>query len=309
MAILRRTFTSTAALVLVASISVTGQPANAAGKVDLTKVQQATAAAPTMQFAMTLDMQMPLGGKKVAARISASGKADKPKKASQVEMDMSGFMKAIMGAQGGGQSAAMPFSPDDMKLSMIALDSKLYMKFGMLTAMSGTSAKPWTLIDAKAMGVDSGDVLASQGADPTQGLDFLAGLTSNAKEVGTEKLRGVSTTRIDSTIDLATLLKKTPADQQAQAKTMFGNKTMLPVSVWVDDQNRARRFDVTFEVVQQGQAIPAKTSYEFFGFGDPVSITAPPASQVGPNPMIEALIKEAATKKTASKATAPKKAA
>ncbi len=250
-----------------------------------------------MSFAMTLDMTMPVQTKKITARISATGKSDKPKKASQIDMDMSGLMSAMSGGQ------KLPYSADDLKMSMIVIDAKMYMKFGLLNALSGNpTTKPWTVVDTKSLGIDSGDVLAAQGADPTQGLDFLSGLGGSAKEAGTEKVRGVDTARFDTTVDLATLLKNSPADQQAQAKLMFGNKTSLPVSLWIDGQNRARRFDITFEVTQQGQTIPAKTSYEFFGFGEKVSISAPPASQVGPNPALESMIKATAAKKTPKKA-------
>lgn len=303
MRIYQRSFTAASAGLLLGSALLALAPvavntASAAGKVDLKSVQKATAEAPTMSFAMNLDMTMPIQSKKITARISASGKTDKPKKASQIDMDMSGLMSAMSGGQ------KLPYSAEDLMMSMIVIDSKMYMKFGLLNALSGSPAtKPWTVVDTKSLGIDSGDVLAAQGADPTQGLDFLTGLGGKAKEVGSEKVRGVDTTRFDTTVDLATLLKNTPADQQAQAKVMFGNKTSLPVSLWVDAQNRARKFDITFEVTQQGQTIPAKTSYEFFGFGDKVSISAPPASQVGPNPALESMIKATAAKK------APKKAA
>ena len=284
---------------IVATVStVLILPATAANKVDLSKVQKATSEAPTMSFAMTLDMAMPVGAKSVNARIAATGKADKPNKASQIDMDMGGLMKAVSGEQ------ALPYAAEDLKMSMIVIDSKMYMKFGLLNVLSGgANTKPWTMVDTKSLGVDSGDVLASQGADPTQGLDFLSGLGANAKEVGSEKVRGVDTTRVDTTVDLAILMKNTPPDQQAQARVMFGNKTALPVSIWVDGQNRARKFDITFELTQQGKTIPAKTSYEFFGFGEKVSISAPPASQVGPNAALESMIRQAATaKKTPKKA-------
>jgi hypothetical protein len=54
----------------------------------------------------------------------------------------------------------------------------------------------------------------------------------------------------------------------------------LPVDIWVDAQGRARRFDMSMTTNSTAMQMSMKSSYKFGKFGEPVSISAPPADQV-----------------------------
>jgi hypothetical protein len=85
-------------------------------------------------------------------------------------------------------------------------------------------------------------------------------------------------------------------------KVVFGTKPTIPVTVWIDGQSQVRRMDMTLDVTTQGMSVKTSTSTEFFAFGEPVSIAAPPANQVGSNPTLEAAIKQAVLQKKPKKA-------
>ncbi len=298
---------------VVAGVCVMAVPSTsiAAGKaVNLNNVGKATTASPTLQYSMTNDMSFTVGGKSVSGKLTATGKVDRAKKASSIDLDSGDFMKKVSAAS--GQPLPKELSdPDLFKIKVIAVDTKIWMNYPLMSSISGTSTKgkPWVLIDAAAMGVDAGDVVGSQGADPTQGLDMLVGLGATAIEAGKEKVRGVETTKYTATVELDALLKNTPAVDQAQARAMFGTKKSIPVSVWVDSEQRARRFELTLDLDNQGQKVAVKSTYEFFAFGEAVTITPPPASQVGENPALASIIAQAAAKKAAAAKVPAKKAA
>jgi LppX_LprAFG lipoprotein len=250
---------------------------------------------------------MDVAGKKSSGIMTAKGQRDTKAQASSVEMDIGSYMKAIMGAAGGGSTAKLPpaFSdPANFKIRVIQQGSKMWMSFPLLSAMGGsTSAKPWVALDAKELGVDARQLAASQGADPMAGLDVLQGFSQNATVVGTEDVKGTKTTHYKGTSDFAALTKNLPAKQAADAKKLFGAKTSMPVDVWLDDQGRARRMDLSFSTNQSGVAMSLNTQYYFMKFGEPVTITSPPADQVGTaadNPLLMNSIKQA----TAAKAKA-----
>jgi hypothetical protein len=283
------------AIAVVAPLTSVGSPATAQTKT-MQAVAKATGAAKTMQFSMNIDMSFPVSGKTVKGTINATGRTDKPKKASAIDMDLASFMKAMTAGSGTPLPAEMS-DPKLFKMQMITVDTKMWMKFPLLNMTGGDPAKPWVLLDAKKLGVDADALAASQGADPGQGLDMLAGLSANAKEVGKEKVRGVDTTKYSGTVEVSALTKNLPADQAEQARAAFGGKSSLPISVWVDSENRARRISYTATAAAQGISVNTAATYEFFAFNEPVSITPPPAGEVGVNPMLEQILASSVPKK------------
>jgi LppX_LprAFG lipoprotein len=277
------------------------QPATAATKTaaKLQSVATTTSASKTITFGVSMSFAMNVGGKSINAAMKGGGQVDRERQATKFTLDMSDFMKAI--ASGSGQSLPPALSdPTQSTITAIAIGPKVWMSYPLLNTMlggTGAKSKPWVALDAAQLGVDAGDLAASQGADPTQGLDLLAGLSDNAQATGTETVDGVTTTKYRGTITTAALTKNLPKAQVAEATALMGSQQSIPVTVWVDDQNRARRMDLTFRLAQQGTQMTMNASYTFSKFGEPVSITPPPASQVGDNPTLTNMLVEAAKAK------------
>jgi hypothetical protein len=290
------------------ALSVAAPSLAQAQKIDPKKLALAAKAtnATTLAFEMNANMVMEVGGKKVNGIMTAKGQRDSKAQASSVEMDMGSYMKAIMGAAGGGSTAKLPPAfndPANFKIKVIQQGSKMWMSFPLLSMMGGSaSTKPWIGLDAKELGIDARQLAASQGADPMAGLDVLQGFSQNATVVGTEDVKGTKTTHYKGTAEFAALSKNLPAKQAADAKKLFGAKSSMPVDVWLDDQGRARRMDLSFSTNQSGVSMTMNTQYYFMKFGEPVTITPPPADQVGTaadNPLLMNSIKQATAARVA----------
>ena len=304
---LPRTSALVTLLVLSASLanpSVSGHPAYAATKpaVRLPGVASDTAAAKTMTFGVNMAFTMTVGGRTVMGSVIGSGQTDRPNGASSFSLDMSDFVKSI--AAGSGKPLPSVFNdPAQLTMKVISIGNKVWMSYPLLNTILGGAAKtkPWVVLDAAQLGVDAGDLAASQGADPTQGLDLLAGLSDTAKDVGTEFIDGAKTRKYQAAITADTLTKNLPTVRAADVLKLMGADRSIPVTVWIDEQNRARRFDLTFRIAQQGRNMTVKATYSFSGFGEPVSITPPPAAQVGENAaFLNTLVQAAKARKKAA---------
>lgn len=278
------------AVLTIAAVSLCS-PALAAKKtpntpVRLQDVAKQTATLKTMTFSMNSQFSFNVKGKTIAGAIVGSGMTDRAKAASAMTIDMSGFMKSILA--GSGQALPPQFAdPSLMKMQVISIGTKVWMSYPFLNAMSPAAAgKPWVLLDAAKLGMDAGQIAASQGADPSQGLALLQGIAGDAVKQGTETIDGVQTTKYTATVTASALSKNLSPKQAAELKTVMGANDSIPVSVWIDGENRARRLDVSMNMANQGMNMAMATSYFFSKFNEPVSISAPPASQVGENPLL-----------------------
>lgn len=297
-----------AAVVLTAPVLAQGSlslPAGAATKAAgrLQSVAAQTAASKTVTFGVRMSFTMNAGGKSIVGSMSGGGQSDRSSKSSAFSLDMSDFMKSIAAASGQALPPSMS-DPTQSTIKVVSIGNKLWMSYPLLNSMLGGSAaksKPWVAVDAAQLGVDAGDLAASQGADPTQGLDLLAGLSGTAQLLGNEPIDGVPTTKYQGAITTDALTKNLSKAQAADLVALMGADKAIPVTIWIDEQNRARRFDMTFRIAQQGTQMTMKASYTFAKFGEAVTIAPPPASQVGDNPALtNALVQAAKAKKKAA---------
>jgi hypothetical protein len=122
--------------------------------------------------------------------------------------------------------------------------------------------KPWTK--------DSGDRGENLAYKPGAILDQLRAVT-DAERLGTEDRRGVSTTRYRLTLN--------PAKERAMSKSIPTEKLdqMDPtIEVWIDAAGRLRQL----RIAGTDHGDKATINSEFYDFGVPVHIQAPPADQV-----------------------------
>jgi hypothetical protein len=160
--------------------------------------------------------------------------------------------------------------------SEILAGDKLYLQMPTLSVQTG---KPWTGISVKKLGGMSLNATdqASQG-DPSLNATMLTA-SKDVREVGRETVGGVSTTHYHGTFDLTEGLAKLSSEQRAQAQKAFaraGYHTMT-FDMWVDGQQLPRKVTM---VSPPGAKAYAKTTMTYTAFNVPVSVAAPPKSQV-----------------------------
>lgn len=182
---------------------------------------------------------------------------------------------------------------------MRQVENTVYMKMPEVFVAQMPGAKPWMEMDLDAMhgqqyGANLGQMQAGVAQDPTRQLEYLRGVSDSVEKVGTERVRGTRTTHYRATIDL----KKAAAEEGAEARKaqdemtkQLGTSKFL-VEVWLDDQNRIRRYtlDLTVPVPENaaspnpsasGQDATMRTRMvaEYYDFGTSVDVQAPPPDQ------------------------------
>jgi hypothetical protein len=118
---------------------------------------------------------------------------------------------------------------------------------------------------------------SSQGADPTQMLSYLQGVSSSVTSTGTTTIRGSQATGYQATIDLDKVAAKENSDQQQatkKAEQALGTSS-VPIEVWLDGQGRLVREHVAMTVTAAGHKVSTDTTIDMYDYGTPVSIKAP----------------------------------
>ena len=183
------------------------------------------------------------------------------------------------------------------RLRMRQVENTVYMKMPEEFAAQVSGAKPWMGMDLIAVakqqnGVNLGQMRSGVAQDPTGQLEYLRGVSESVEKVGEEQVRGAQTTRYEATIDLRkAATQEGPEAREAYDETieMLG-ASKLPVEVWLDDQNRIRRFAMNLTVpMPENAASPnasredatmrTQTVVEYYDFGVPVDVQAPPPEQ------------------------------
>ena len=156
-------------------------------------------------------------------------------------------------------------------------------------------SKPWLRVDLDTLhGQQYGGAPVQGGAsgDPTRQLEYLRGVSDSVEKIGEERGRGVQTTHYEAGVDL----NREVAGQDAGAKE--ANRELverlgtskLPVEVWIDEENRVRRYALDVSVPMAENAAPqdaprgddrlrTRMVIEYYDFGTPVDVQAPPQDQ------------------------------
>lgn len=120
---------------------------------------------------------------------------------------------------------------------------------------------------------------------PSDMLSSLFGISTRVTQVGSATVRGVQTVHYRVLISLAKARSKVRPSARAgfAAFAKAYGRSALPAQVWVDEQRRVRRITITLAVPKSPDA-PAGAAVtqtvEFYDFGIPVRVSAPPASEV-----------------------------
>lgn len=132
----------------------------------------------------------------------------------------------------------------------------------------------------KKLGIDP-QALSSGESNPAQFLEYLRASGGNVLMTGTERVRGVETTRYSGTIDLHKIpgADSTAAQKAIEEIVAATGTSTIPVQAWVDADKLIRRFSLAIPLSVGGQRIETKVNVEFFDFGPQPAVQAPAASE------------------------------
>jgi hypothetical protein len=192
-------------------------------------------------------------------------------------------------------SRGMLSSQNPLGMTEIFVPPNAYIK---VPAAAGLAhGKSWMSLDVGTLaGLGTSPLTAlGGGADPADLLASLTAASSSVTRLGTSAIRGVPVTEFRVSIDPAKAAARLPGWERAGflefAHTLGSGA--IPVDVWLDGQNLVRQ--VTFSLnLPAGLGAPAGTggpadervveSTDFYDFGVPVRVSAPPAAQVASKP-------------------------
>lgn len=190
------------------------------------------------------------------------------------------FRMTIDQAGKGGQSM-----PGTMELVMVG--RTIYMKSPIFAQLS--HGKPWMKMSADELGAASGqnfDQLLQQQkqADPTEQVKQLTA-SKDVREVGKETVNGVQTTHYQGTVSVQEMVAKLPEAQRQSRQQSFeklGVKS-LSFDLWVDGKQLPAKVVVK---TPEGASTKMNTTVTYSDWNAPVTVAAPPASEVGKMPKL-----------------------
>ncbi len=291
--IVRRLFIPLAAIVAALGLVASGC-GGSAGTIpelsSLTQVANTSAATDTAKFALTFEMSLP--GADEALSFSAEGGFDTPAKRSQMTIDLSSLaelMKQVGSSLGGTVTGDLGDS-SDWKLQALTDGDVVYLQFPLI-AKELPDGKTWVKGNAQEFsktdtsGLDQFGSLS--GMDPRDVFGFLKAVSGSIEAVGSEEVRGASTSHYRATLDPAKLTELVPADQREtlggvdEAARQAG-LTELPLDVWIDADNRIRKLAIELDAKMPGsdESMQASFVVELYDYGTPLELDLPPADQV-----------------------------
>jgi hypothetical protein len=156
----------------------------------------------------------------------------------------------------------------------------LYLK---VPALAKRVGKPWVGFStselSRATGIDvKGMEDQGRQVDPSLNAKMLTA-SKDVHKVGTETVDGVSTTHYQGAFALADALAKLGTDERAEVQKIFGQAGLdrLNFNLWVDGKQLPRKITLA---TPPGAKLQLNTAMNYIAFDTPVSITAPPMSQV-----------------------------
>lgn len=168
-------------------------------------------------------------------------------------------------------------------MEMLVVDKAVYLKVPFLTQMTG--GRPWiklTQHDLKAGGSDFKELTQQGDQFDLKLLTKLLTTSKDVKKVGSENIGGVQTTHYAGTVgDQAGLAALTPAERKKVEGFLDSSDESVSFDVWVDGQQLPRKLAMKS---LPGAKDAMSMTMVFHDYSKPVTITAPPADQVGKAP-------------------------
>jgi hypothetical protein len=139
--------------------------------------------------------------------------------------------------------------------------------------------------------IDLADIAGSQGLDletlrqqaqnstPTNGLEYLQGLSGTVVRVGDDTVQGAHAIHYRAAIDYTNVVNQLP-DLSAEARQRLATLGTVPADVWIDDHNRVVKMQFTMDGSAFGGDGRAQMTMEIGQFGAPVDVEAPSPDEV-----------------------------
>ena len=259
---------------------------DAVAGLDVEKASAATARKGTARIALTtrvegagLPLPLEVKGKGVTSLKGAEG---------NLTLDLAPLLSLAGAGAGAGAGSG------DLELRFSGAD--FFVRPPKLDQLEIPGGKPWVALDlaqlAGALGLPTKGLGKLFTLEPTAQLRALKA-AKGMKEVGEEKVAGVSTTHYRGTYKLADLTATLPAGEKAEVTAAIeklealgggdaGLDEAVPTDVWVDEDGVTRRMVSTSTLpAQSGQpGGKVSTSYELSDFGVALDAAAPPAGEI-----------------------------
>ena len=195
----------------------------------------------------------------------------------------------------GAASSLTMGMPGTGNLVMRQVGKTAYVKMPDELAAQMSDAKPWMRVDLDAVygrQYGGGPTRGVASPDPTRQFEYLRGVSDSVEKVGEERVRDVPTTRYRAVTDL----REEAAGQDVEVRQANEElvkrlgTSKLPVEVWIDEKNRIRRYALDVSVPMSEGATSQDASreedelrtqmvIEYYDFGTPVDVQAPPSDQ------------------------------
>jgi hypothetical protein len=212
--------------------------------------------------------------------ITAGGVLDQVNRRGEINVDMSDLASAT------GQSGV---KPSDLRATEILSGTVFYIRFPLFDGKL-PHGKKWIKLDlqkaGKALGINFAQLM-QPGQDPSQQVAYLRTM-SDAKKVGTDTIRGVSTTHYHGIARLDRYPQIVPPAQRAAARAAIQRVIKLtgvnsmPMDAWVDHAGKVRRVAFTehLKLGDTGQSADLSLTEDLYDFGTKVDVAPPPDDQV-----------------------------
>jgi hypothetical protein len=187
--------------------------------------------------------------------------------------------------------AGTPGKRDDgsIPIASIVVMPNVYMKSPIFSA-GLPDGKSWMSYDVVEVGKQfgTGDPTRFGQDDPMATVKLLRASGNRVEKVGTERVRGVSTTHYRGKVELRKLPDTMPAAQRAEARKgierlidLIGTDS-YPVEVWVDRRHllRRMRMQMQMKIAQVDKTMKMDISMDLFDFGRKPKAKAPPKDDV-----------------------------
>lgn len=264
-----------------------GLPASAAGVAAVAKASSSTMGAGTARVSLQMAIELDVNGKPFRGRIVGSGRADFASGQTLFRIDLNDYMKAFSVTMGSATAQAFD-SLGDFSFDLRMGDEVLYLHVPQQSMEQFGTTKPWIRIDGVELAAYAGIAAAGQTSGPYDALAYLAGVSSSGlRTVGAEKVRGTDTTHYAGTMIVSKVLRRSKElggqlgglapHSSTIAKTLGATGSSAPVDVWLDGAGRLRKLRVPVPFEQEGYHGSMVLTQEYYDFGVPVVVAAPPS--------------------------------
>lgn len=209
-----------------------------------------------------------------------TGEYDDANQSSEISLDLGAVALAAAADEGAdiGPFAAMFEEP----MIVRTVDNRSFVSWSLLSLLSGGQG---TWIEGEAG--DAEQITSSFGAGPTgspaEFLDALEEANADITEIGTEDVRGVTTTHVRALVDLAELEATVSEEDRETLERDLGELagTEFPIDFWIDDDGLIRRYSMNIDRTgSEDGPSSAIVVFEFFDYGADISIDVPPADEI-----------------------------